>query len=61
MDNEKLKEELCNKVREMCEIAGEEFLFIIDGKSCWSVKNNDHIRDVAYYHKRTENYKDLRS
>lgn len=48
------KQELCEKVRELCEKANEEFLFIIDGKSCWSVSNNEHIRDVAYYHKQTE-------
>lgn len=48
------REQLCEKVKELCKDANEEFLFIIDGKSCWSVKNNEHIRDVAYYHKETE-------
>lgn len=52
MSNEE-KEELCKQVKELCK--GEDFLFIIDGKSCWSVSNNEHIRDVAHYHKDTEN------
>lgn len=49
------REKLCTKVREMCKDVHEDFLFIVDGKSCWSIKNNEHIKDVACYHKKTEN------
>lgn len=49
------KTTLCEKVKDLCTQYGEdEFLFIIDNKSIWSVSNNEHIRDVANYHKSTE-------
>lgn len=40
--------------RLLCKLTHNEFLVILDGVSSWSVKNNEHIRDVAYYHKKTE-------
>lgn len=48
------KKTLCEAVRKLCEEAGEEFLFIVGGKSCWSVRENEHIRKVANFHKETE-------
>ena len=40
--------------RLLCKITHNDFLIVLDGVSYWSVSNNKHIRDVAYYHKRTE-------
>ena len=48
------KEEICEKVRSICEEENVDFLFITEGKSCWSVSQDEHIRDVAYYHKENE-------
>ena len=49
------KEELCNKVRELCESEKVDFLFITEEKSCWSIsKESKHIRDVMNFHKENE-------
>ena len=48
------KEEICNKVRDLCESENIDFLFITEDKSCWSITNNEHIREVARFHKETE-------
>ena len=48
------KRELCEKVRKLCEEENEEFLFIVGGKSCWSVTNNKHIKEVVRFHKENE-------
>lgn len=49
------KEEICSKVRELCESENIDFLFITEGKSCWSIsKESKHIRDVERFHKETE-------
>lgn len=48
------KEEICEKVRSICKEENVDFLFITEGKSCWSVSQDEHIRDVAYYHKENE-------
>ena len=49
------KEEICEKVRNICKEENVEFLFITEGKSCWSVSKNEHIRKVAHFHKENEN------
>lgn len=49
------KEEICEKVRSICKEENVEFLFITEGKSCWSVSKNEHIRKVAHFHKENEN------
>ena len=48
------KEEICEKVRSICEEENVDFLFITEGKSCWSVSHDEHIRKVANYHKENE-------
>lgn len=49
------KEEVCEKVKQMCEEAKIDFLFITENQSCWSIKKSSkHIRDVAKYHKENE-------
>lgn len=48
------KKELCEKVRKLCEEENMEFLFILEGKSCWSVSHNEHIKEVVRFHKNTE-------
>lgn len=40
--------------RLLCKLTHNEFLVILDGVSSWSVSKNTHIRDVAYYHRKTE-------
>ena len=49
------KEKLCETVRSLCKAEGVDFLFITDGKSCCSIRDNAHLKKVADYHKRTEN------
>ena len=48
------KEDICEKVRELCKEENVDFLFITEGKSCWSVSHDEHIRKVANYHKDNE-------
>lgn len=48
------KEEICEKVRSICKEENVDFLFITEGKSCWSVSHDEHIRKVAYFHKENE-------
>ena len=55
MDDDMSKEEICEKVRSICKEENVEFLFITEGKSCWSVSKNEHIRKVAHFHKENEN------
>lgn len=31
-----------------------DFLFIVEGKSCWSISRDEHIRKVAKFHKENE-------
>ena len=54
-DDDMSKEEICEKVRSICKEENVEFLFITEGKSCWSVSKNEHIRKVAHFHKENEN------
>lgn len=54
-DDDTSKEEICEKVRSICKEENVEFLFITEGKSCWSVSKNEHIRKVAHFHKENEN------
>ena len=48
------KEEICEKIRSICKEENVDFLFITEGKSCWSVSHDEHIRKVANYHKENE-------
>ena len=48
------KEDVCEKVRELCKEENIDFLFITEGKSCWSVSHDEHIRKVANFHKENE-------
>lgn len=50
-----MKKIIIKIVRLLCKLTHNEYLIILDGISAWHVKNNKHIRDVAYYHKETEN------
>lgn len=54
MDDDMSKEEICEKVRSICKEENVEFLFITEGKSCWSFSKNEHIRKVAHFHKENE-------
>jgi len=51
-------EEVCRQVRNICKDANLEFLFITEGRSEWSANNNEHIREVARYHKQLESSQD---
>lgn len=48
------KEDICEKVKELCNEENIDFLFITEGKSCWSISYDDHIRKVANFHKENE-------
>lgn len=48
------KEDICEKVKELCKSENIDFLFIIEGKSCWSISRDEHIRKVAKFHKENE-------
>ena len=48
------KEEICEKVRSICKEENVDFLFITEGKSCWSVSHDEHIRKVKNFHKENE-------
>lgn len=50
--------EICEEVKKMCKNLGVDFLFITDGRSCWSVESNEHIKKVAKFHKETEKFCD---
>lgn len=47
-------ENICDKVKELCKKENIDFLFITEGKSCWSISHNEHIRKVAKFHKENE-------
>lgn len=47
-------EKICEKVAELCENEGLDYLFITEGKSRWSISRDEHLRAVAKYHKDTE-------
>lgn len=48
------KEELCKTVRQLCEEADQDFLFVLDGQSEWSVtsKSCDDLRRLVVMHKK---------
>ena len=48
------KEDICEKVKELCKEEKVDFLFITEGKSCWSISHDEHIRQVARFHKENE-------
>lgn len=48
------KEEICKKVKQLCEEENIDFLFIIEGKSCWSISHDGYIKKVANFYKDNE-------
>ena len=48
------KEAICEKVKDLCKNEKTDFLFIVEGKSCWSISRDEHIRKVAKFHKENE-------
>ena len=48
------KEDICEKVKELCKEEKVDFLFITEGKSCWSISHDEHIRQVSRFHKENE-------
>ena len=38
------KEAICEKVKDLCKNEKTDFLFIVEGKSCWSISRDEHIR-----------------
>ncbi len=47
-------ENICEKVKELCKKENIDFLFITEGKSCWSISHDEHIRKVAKFHKKDD-------
>lgn len=45
------REDICEQVKKLCKSENIDFLFITEGKSCWSISNDEHIRQVAKFHK----------
>ena len=51
--------ELSNKIRKICDSYGVDYIFITEGASCWSIRHDKHLMNIARIHKNTENEYDL--